>query len=182
MATEEDNFDIDIYGDGDGEGDGAGVADNDGHGDYQDDDEEVNFDLGQDDLDFPPTHETKAKSDPQPSQSHPSQTPMVIDKKESQAGPHGNGQIGSLDGTPTPSTIPAKPPPVTAPPQQGTKRKETSDGRPLDAGATSALMISDLHWWTTEDDIRGWANDAEVEQELQDVTFSEHKVNGKSKG
>ena len=43
-------------------------------------------------------------------------------------------------------------------------------------------MISDLHWWTTEDDIRGWANEAGAEEELKELTFSEHKVNGKSKG
>lgn len=69
-------------------------------------------------------------------------------------------------------------------PQQGTKRKQEDedDGRPVDAGATSAIMISDLNWWTTDDDIRGWLRKAEAEDEVKDVTFSEHKVNGKSKG
>ena len=66
--------------------------------------------------------------------------------------------------------------------QQGVKRKESEDERPIEAGATTALMISDLHWWSTEDDIRGWANQAGCEHDLKDVTFSEHKVNGKSKG
>jgi hypothetical protein len=69
-------------------------------------------------------------------------------------------------------------------PQQGVKRKtsEGSDERPIDPNATSALMISDLNWWNTDDDIRGWVRDAECESELRDITFSEHKVNGKSKG
>ncbi|KAK3363522.1 hypothetical protein B0T25DRAFT_46339 [Lasiosphaeria hispida] len=67
-------------------------------------------------------------------------------------------------------------------PQQGVKRKEGSDERPVDPGATSALMISDLNWWNTDDDIRGWVNQANCEAELKDITFSEHKVNGKSKG
>lgn len=67
-------------------------------------------------------------------------------------------------------------------PQQGVKRKEGSDERPVDPGATSALMISDLNWWNTDDDVRGWVQQANCEGELKDITFSEHKVNGKSKG
>lgn len=72
--------------------------------------------------------------------------------------------------------------PKQAPQQQGVKRKEGSDDRPIDPGATTALMISELHWWNTDDDIRGWVNQAMVEDELKEITFSEHKVNGKSKG
>ena len=72
--------------------------------------------------------------------------------------------------------------PKQAPQQQGVKRKEGSDDRPIDPGATTALLISDLHWWNTDDDIRGWVNQAQVEDELKEITFSEHKVNGKSKG
>jgi hypothetical protein len=65
---------------------------------------------------------------------------------------------------------------------QGTKRKSPSDERPIDSGATTALMISDLHWWTTEDDLRKWANQVNAEMEILEISFSEHKVNGKSKG
>jgi hypothetical protein len=72
--------------------------------------------------------------------------------------------------------------PKQAPQQQGVKRKEGSDDRPIDPGATTALLISELHWYNTDDDIRGWVNQAQVEDELKDITFSEHKVNGKSKG
>lgn len=72
--------------------------------------------------------------------------------------------------------------PKQAPQQQGVKRKEGSDDRPVDNGATSAILISDLHWWNTDDDVRGWINQAQCEDELKDITFSEHKVNGKSKG
>jgi hypothetical protein len=62
------------------------------------------------------------------------------------------------------------------------KRKEGSDDRPIDPGATTALLISELNWWTTDEDVRGWANQTNCEDELKDITFSEHKVNGKSKG
>ncbi|KAK6086052.1 RRM domain-containing protein [Seiridium cupressi] len=71
---------------------------------------------------------------------------------------------------------------VSQQPQQGVKRKEGSDERPIDPGATSSLMISDLSWWNTDDDIRKWIVQAGCEDELKDITFSEHKVNGKSKG
>jgi hypothetical protein len=67
-------------------------------------------------------------------------------------------------------------------PQQGVKRKEGSDDRPVDPGATTALMMSELNWWNTDDDVRGWVRQAGCEHELKDITFSEHKVNGKSKG
>lgn len=70
-----------------------------------------------------------------------------------------------------------------APQQQGTKRKQgEDDDRPTDPGATAALMINDVNWWVSEEDIRGWANQSGCEDELNEVTFNEHKVNGKSKG
>jgi hypothetical protein len=70
-----------------------------------------------------------------------------------------------------------------APQQQGTKRKlGEDDDRPMAPGATAALMINDLNWWISEEDIRGWANQGGCEDELNEVTFNEHKVNGKSKG
>lgn len=70
-----------------------------------------------------------------------------------------------------------------APQKQGMKRKQgDDDDRPTDPGATAALMINDVNWWIGEEDIRGWANQSGCEDELADVTFNEHKVNGKSKG
>ena len=70
-----------------------------------------------------------------------------------------------------------------APQQQGTKRKQgEDDDRPIDPGATAALMINDLNWWISEEDIRGWSNQSGCEDELNEITFNEHKVNGKSKG
>ncbi|KAL5117668.1 hypothetical protein ACEQ8H_004416 [Pleosporales sp. CAS-2024a] len=70
-----------------------------------------------------------------------------------------------------------------APQKQGTKRKQgQDDDRPTDPGATAALMINDVNWWVSEEDIRGWANQSGCEDELIEVTFNEHKVNGKSKG
>ena len=56
------------------------------------------------------------------------------------------------------------------------------DTREADADATEAVIISELQWWITDDDIRGWARFCGAEDDLQDITFSEHKVNGKCKG
>lgn len=157
-STDEDNFDIDIYGDGEGD------MGNDGNIDYkQQEDEEQDFVLDHEDTVTQEKTEVKPEAEIVP----PSSTE-----------PPSQGETKVEEGQPT--TSHATPPkPV---PQQGIKRKETSDERPIDHGATTALMISELNWWTTEDDIRGWANEAGAEDELKDVTFSEHKVNGKSKG
>ena len=65
-----------------------------------------------------------------------------------------------------------------APPEDA----DTNMGEEVDAGATLALRLGELEWWTTEEDIRGWANAAGVEADLVEVTFIEHKINGKIKG
>ena len=146
--AEEENFDIDIYGD---EGNGnPDYKEEEGEEDYNDEDES-----GQAQIDG--TFDTSIDALVEmPLQSQP----------DTNAPPNAQSQVDL-------------PKPLS---QQGTKRKESSEERPIDPGSTQALMISELHWWTTEDDIRSWANQAQCENELKDITFSEHKVNGKSKG
>jgi len=157
MASEEDNFDIDIYGDGEGD------MGNDGNMDYKPEDEEQDFNVDQNEM--PPQEE---------------QVENKQEKQEDSTPAPPQPQAKSEDSLPVLTRV--HPVPAKPAPQQGTKRKETSDDRPVEHGATNALMITDLHWWTTEDDIRGWANEAGAEDELREVTFNEHKVNGKSKG
>lgn len=163
MAAEEDNFDIDIYGDDASHeyGQDATVGD-DMKQEHEDPDSAPGaqrYSNGRTDLE----EEGKAQANAS------GQSPLQGNERN---------QISSTGG----SAQNQVQPPKQAPVQQGTKRKEGADDRPNDPGATTALLIQDLHWWTTEDDVRGWANQAGCEDELKAVTFNEHKVNGKSKG
>ena len=146
MAAEEDNFDIDIYGEGEGDGEGEAGQNEE---EYYDEDE----------------HTFTIDAEPPP-----------IKRSES------NRDSVTNDIPTGPRSKPPEKPETTPVPSQGVKRKGSPSDRSVDSGATTALMLSDLHWWITEDDIRDWVNQAEVEDELRDITFSEHKVNGKSKG
>ncbi|PCG89365.1 Nucleotide-binding, alpha-beta plait [Penicillium occitanis (nom. inval.)] len=116
---------------------------------------------------------------------------LILDAPETNGHEGGEGQYGNNDNTQAANgqegqhqiqSTAGQAPQQQAPVQQGQKRKtSSSEDRPTDPDATTALFISELFWWTTDDDIRGWVNEANAEDELKDVTFSEHKVNGKSK-
>ncbi len=168
--AEEDNFDIDIYGDG-GE---------DYHQEATEEDVKVEN----------PAEQAAVIAD---TITHPpdnpdfSTYPASNDHDAHQEAKLGNGHMqpsdvaqkiaSTDDSTQDPVHLPKQ-----APQTQGLKRKDGTDDRNVDPGATTALFISELHWWVTDDDIRGWANQSQCEDELEDITFSEHKVNGKSKG
>ncbi|KKK18478.1 hypothetical protein P175DRAFT_0435707 [Aspergillus ochraceoroseus IBT 24754] len=157
MATEDDNFDIDIYGDG-------GSYNANEQGEYKHDDE-----MKQDD--------TELILDAPDSAQNGGNVSTKANAKHEQAVPTANGDHVTHADTANQQQMQKD----TPAPQQGVKRKELED-RPTDPDATPALLISDLYWWTTDDDIRGWVRESGCEDELKDVTFSEHKVNGKSKG
>ena len=143
MAAQEDNFEIDIYGDGD---------------DYQGEEQQNQQ-----------QHQQQQQMDETVEQHG-----MVQDSK---SGDHNTKQ------EPKDAMDHKTEGPTTQQTSATTlKRKEGVDERPLDIGATAALTVSELHWWINDDDIRGWANQSSCEDELKEITFSEHKVNGKSKG
>jgi hypothetical protein len=162
--SQEDDFDIDIYGDGDG------------GQDYQQDRTE-------DDTKPEETPDTAMKS---PEAAASSATNVSPNGPETSAVKRENGHEGNDVAQKIASTDQSGSNPVHLPKQapqtQGLKRKGGEDDRFVDPGATTALFVSELHWWVNDDDVRGWANQSQCEDELLEITFSEHKVNGKSKG
>lgn len=148
MASDEDNFDIDIYGDGGGDGG------------------EESQEEGQ---------QSRTVSNESNEADETTDTKMSENHNDYQEGDQGDDEQYH----PAPDTSLPKPP---IPAATGIKRKDGPDDRPVDPGATNALLIGELSWWTTDDEIRGWANEAGAEDELKELTFHEQKVNGKSKG
>ncbi|KAF2476417.1 uncharacterized protein BDR25DRAFT_65842 [Lindgomyces ingoldianus] len=170
--ADDDNFDIDIYGD-------------DTSPDYQESNlptgdvkQEDTSAIQTDSLHDEPAHangEVKSEGMDQTIKHEPSNDAASGDSHQG----NGTQQISSTGG----SANNQAQPPKQAPRQQGMKRKQgDDDDRPLDPGASAALLMNDLHWWVNEEDIRGWANQSGCEDEVIDITFNEHKVNGKSKG
>ena len=166
-SADDDNFDIDIYGDGDGDDQ---TAENQPSGastaTAKDEGDELVIDIGEAATD-PDASSNRLKSDG---------GGEVEDSKMANGTDYHPATSRTDDGT-SETNMPKQPPQ-----KQGIKRKGGEDDRPLEPGATNAITVSDLHWWSTDDDIRGWLNQAECEDELKEITFSEHKVNGKSKG
>ena len=167
--ADDDNFDIDIYGDDS----------------YQDSNTQQNKDTDVVDHNAPNTNsnvdnanggnnQAKPESGEQTAKPEPSGETTNGDAQQD----HSTQQIASTGGSAGQDVH------RQAPQKQGMKRKQggDDDDRPTDPGATAALMINDVNWWIGEEDIRGWANQSGCEDELADVTFNEHKVNGKSKG
>lgn len=169
MAAEEDNFDIDIYGDG-GEDYHQGSPDEEG--------------IKNENVLEPSSGlvETDHSAQDSTTSLQMGNRQEVAEDMKLENGHLDAGDIAQKIASTDESAQETVHLPKQAPQTQGLKRKDGSDDRFVDPGATTAIFISELHWWVTDDDVRGWANQSQCEDELEDITFSEHKVNGKSKG
>ena len=175
MATEDDTFDIDIYGDEPLEAKAAEAQDANGE-EYE--------------LDFSTTNDE------------------TIEHENSTAQAEAGGeQTEEGRNTTEPERSERK---ELSKPQQGTKRKASDDSyteghEPYynqensavedstvsmdarhtpanDPYALPALRLTELQWWTTEEDLRAFCAKAGVEDQLKELSFGEHKINGKSRG
>lgn len=88
---------------------------------------------------------------------------------------------------------PQKPPPVTpkiqkhydVSPSKGAFSVAAKVEAAAKTGASvipTVLQVSDMHWFTSDADLIEAATAAGVEVTFKDITFLEHKCNGKSKG
>ncbi|RKP34098.1 hypothetical protein BJ085DRAFT_28263 [Dimargaris cristalligena] len=83
------------------------------------------------------------------------------------------------------ATSPKKPrtdlPPVTGSPVHAksspSDQPNNSTARPM-----AAILVSNMHWYTSEDDIRANIDNDNVRSDINNVIFNENKSNGKSLG
>ncbi|TKA23945.1 hypothetical protein B0A50_06451 [Salinomyces thailandicus] len=148
-----------------------------------DDDDTFDIDIYGDDQ--PEPQQLSANEEPPTQAEQANQTPVNDISKETLA----DASTASQDSNRNPNASTS---------HQGTKRKASddiqshehdpdrierqTDSRSLDPGAMPSLKLADLHWWTTEEDLRAFCARAAAESELQDLAFGEHKINGKSRG
>lgn len=181
-AEEDDTFDIDIYGDDEQIAPEADYGEE--HNEEQIDFEEISGEH--------PGYDGANDADVNGA-SHVQSSIEEVGQVNNQATPP-DAQTQAVDRPGSNDPVTAK---SNAQPQQGTKRKAPSEEleveghdqhRPRtsaslsDPQATSALKFSELNWWTTEEDLRRFCHLAGVEASIRDLAFSEHKINGKSRG
>ncbi|KJX97293.1 hypothetical protein TI39_contig513g00001 [Zymoseptoria brevis] len=168
MSGEDDTFDIDIYGD-----DAEDTKPTETTEDYGED----KIDFGEDEpLDSEIANANAAPSHTQAGAVNTTEQSDI--KQESQPPP---AQQGTKRRAPDEDedVTPARPASST-PMQQQQQQSHTSPS--ADRNATAALILAELNWWTTEEHLRAFCASAGVEGNLKELTFGEHKINGKSRG
>src|ERR1700712_2524196 len=133
--AEDDNFDLDIYGDD--------VQDEEQSNQVQTDNQ-IQDQVQNQDATIGAEDDDRSSGTAQPNEPTPTQAPS------------------QQTSSPKSNPIPAKPLVVQSNPSQGVKRKGI-DERPVDVNSTNAVQLTELNWWVTEEEIRGWCNKAGCE-------------------
>jgi len=137
------------------------------------DEEEVKQEHSADEIDY--TYEDEQKAQETTGQAGP-------DSEQPQS--NGNGDAPPASGSaPTGPSLKRKAPDDETE-ENYSQAPSTNDApsQPLDPHAQPALKLTDLNWWTTEDDLRAYCSTAGSEASLTDISFGEHRINGKSRG
>jgi len=173
--ADDDNFDIDIYGDEAPEllHEPADQIQED----VQDQDDTFELDADGTNVELPPNEaETEPQIADQDLQDFGGDGTNDIEVKYEDTVYEGGDQQQSVVSGPQAGS-------ANQPPQQGMKREADADNAQIiDPHATAGLKLGELQWFITEDDVRGWLNQCGHEDALKELTFNEAKLNGKSKG
>ncbi|CAM0140659.1 unnamed protein product [Umbelopsis sp. WA50703] len=70
----------------------------------------------------------------------------------------------------------------TAPASKREQSTSMNQLRGRESHPTSALYVGELDWWVTDEDLKEPIMNVGIGAELKEITFYEHKVNGKSRG
>ncbi|KAG2172903.1 hypothetical protein INT43_000253 [Umbelopsis isabellina] len=70
----------------------------------------------------------------------------------------------------------------TAPASKREQSTSMSQLRGRESNPTNALYVGELDWWVTDEDLKEPIMNVGIGAELREITFYEHKVNGKSRG
>lgn len=167
MSADDDTFDIDIYGEEELEEPQAQSATNGGQQEHEEPEPQY---TGEDDLYGDDKDATTGAQPTLSSAAAPAATEHVKP----------SDPVTQPAAQPTTTTTPATQPP----PPNNLKRKapSPSPSPSLDPSAQPALKLAELPWHTTEETLRHLCALSNAESALTDLTFGEHKINGKSKG
>ncbi|GHJ87742.1 hypothetical protein NliqN6_4144 [Naganishia liquefaciens] len=101
----------------------------------------------------------------------------ILEEAKDGANQINNGSSAAGPSAPAPKASRPPPAPPAGLPNGTVANIHNEFGQPNDC-----VLLDGLNWWTTDEDIVAAAAQANVPIDIRDVTFAEHKINGKSRG